>query len=93
MPPSENNFEDLFYGTEIRKRHSENFLVGFDRLIALAKGCDTDNIILDSILFSAHGMISHRMRELPPEIKFDILEGTDSASYLERIVSAQSESA
>ena len=93
MPPSENNFEDLFYGTEIRKRHSESFLVGFDRLVALSKDCDSDNIILDSILFSAHGMLSSRMRELHPEIKFETLQGTDSAIYLEKIVSAQSKSA
>ena len=43
------DFFDLFYGTEIRRRHTDNFLAGFDRLAELAKGCDTDNIILDYI--------------------------------------------
>jgi len=38
-------------------------------------------------------MLSSRMRELHPEIKFETLQGTDSAIYLEKIVSAQSKSA
>ncbi len=92
MPASQTDFDDLFFGTEIRKRHTDNFLVGFDRLISLSRGCDTDNIILDSLIYSAHGLLSHRMRELHPEIKFEVIQGTDSASYLERIVNLQSES-
>ncbi|MFK7862651.1 MAG: hypothetical protein AB8B95_00345 [Pseudohongiellaceae bacterium] len=81
----DNDFLDLFYGTEIRRSHSENFLTGFDRLINLARGCDTDNIILDSMLYSAHGLLDARMRELHPDIKFETLSGTDSQIYLERI--------
>jgi hypothetical protein len=84
MPQADTSFEELFFGTEIRKRHSDNFLVGFDRLIELAKGCDTDKIIFDSLIYSAHGLLSNRLRELHPEVKFEMLEGTDSASYLER---------
>jgi hypothetical protein len=77
---------DLFYGTDIRCRHTDNFLVGFDRLINLARGCDTDNIILDSLLYSAHGLLNTRMRELHPSIRFQPLSGTDSAAYLREIV-------
>ncbi|GJM11897.1 MAG: hypothetical protein DHS20C12_03000 [Pseudohongiella sp.] len=80
------NFADLFYGTEIRRRHTENFIVGYDRLIELAKGCDTDNIILDTLIYSAHGLLNIRMRELHPDIKFDVIAGTDSVEYLDRMI-------
>ena len=84
------DFADLFYGTEIRRRHTENFLVGYDRLIELAKGCDTDNIIQDTLIYSAHGLLSIRMRELHPDIKFRPIVATDSVEYLERMVNTDS---
>ena len=77
------DYDDLFYGTEIRRNHSENFLVGFDRLIKLAKECDTDNIILDSLVISAHGLLNLRMRELHPTIKFEEITLTNTQKYLE----------
>ena len=80
---------ELFYGTDIRRRHSDNFLVGFDRLINLAKGCDTDNIILDSLIYSAHGMLNLRMQECHPSIRFKPVSGTDSGEYLQRIVAQE----
>ncbi|PCJ26870.1 MAG: hypothetical protein COA96_04375 [SAR86 cluster bacterium] len=85
------DFLDLFYGTEIRRRHTENFLVSYDRLCELAKGCDTDNIILDSLIYSAHGLLNIRLRELHPEIKFNPIIGTNSEAYLERIIKSQTE--
>ena len=65
------DFFDLFYDTEIRRRHTDNFLAGFDRLAELAKGYDTDNIILDALITSANGYLNVRMRELHPDIKFE----------------------
>lgn len=85
------DYPDLFYGTEIRRNHSENFIAGFDRLINLARGCDTDNIILDSMLYSAHGLLDSRMRELHPEIKFQALSGTNSQAYLQKIAQQDTE--
>jgi hypothetical protein len=81
-------FKELFYGTEIRRRHTENFLVGYDRLIELAKGCDTDNIILDTLIYSAHGLLNTRMGELHPDINFEAVLGTDSVEYLNRMMSS-----
>jgi hypothetical protein len=80
------SMEDLLYGTEIRQRHSNNFIVGFDRLLNLASGCDTDHIIQDALIFSAHGLLNNRMRELHPTVKFKPLETTDSATYLQQVV-------
>ncbi|MCY4357503.1 MAG: hypothetical protein OXD01_08285 [Gammaproteobacteria bacterium] len=82
-PLGEVDFYDLFYGTEIRHNHTENFLVGFDRLIKLAKECDTDNIILDSLLISAHGLLNQRMRDLHPSIKFEMVAVTNTQEYFE----------
>lgn len=86
------DFTDLFYGTEIRRRHTDNFLVGFDRLVELAKGCDTDNIILDTLITSANGFLNARMRELHPDIKFEPIVGTDTIEYLDSMFSAKIES-
>jgi len=85
------DFIDLFYGTEIRRRHSQNFIVGYDRLIELARDCDTDNIILDTLIYSAHGLLNVRMRELHPDIKFETIVGTDSIEYLDRMINARIE--
>jgi len=48
---------DLFFGTEIRTRHSETILRAFGRLLNSAKGCDPDGIITDAMLGSAHGTL------------------------------------
>jgi hypothetical protein len=79
----EADYLDLFYGTDIRRMHTDNFLVGFDRLARLARECDTNNIILDSLVFSAHGMLNLRMRELHPTIKFKPITVTDTQKYME----------
>lgn len=79
------DYADLFYGTDVRRRHTESFLVGFDRLVNLARDCDSDNIILDSLIYSAHGLLDLRMRELHPEVKFEPIVGTDSQQYINSI--------
>jgi hypothetical protein len=66
--------------------------VGFDRLVELAKGCDTDKIILDTLLNSAHGMLNVSMRGLHPDIKFEPILGTDSIEYLDRLINSRIES-
>ena len=76
--------EDLFYGTEIRRRHCENFIVSFDRLLKMARGCDKDNVIQDTIIWSAHGLLSTRMRERHPDFIFDQVEATNAQVYLEQ---------
>ena len=87
----EADYADLFFGTEIRRTHSDNFLVGFDRLVKLAKECDTDNIILDSLVFSAHGMLNFRMRELHPTVKFQPIDVTNTQQYMETMEKQLSE--
>tara|TARA_B110000444_G_scaffold52126_1_gene48097 strand:+ start:452 stop:739 length:288 start_codon:yes stop_codon:yes gene_type:complete len=83
------DFFDLFYGTEIRRRHTEKFLAGFDRLPELAKGCDTDNIILATLITSANGYLNVKMRDLHPDIKFEQTVGNDSVEYMDRITNTR----
>jgi len=75
----------LFYGTEIRKRHSDNFIVGFDRILKLARDCDMNNIITDSLIYSAHGLLNARMRNMHPVLKFEPIVSTNSQEYLQSI--------
>ena len=85
------SMEDLLFGTEIRQRHSDNFIVGYDRLLKLAADCDSDHIIQDALVYSAHGLLNIRMRELHPSIKFDEIQTTDSTVYLEQMVKADAD--
>jgi hypothetical protein len=61
-------YEALFYKTEIRGRHTTNFMRTFDRLMAMAQNCDSANgIITDSLAQTAHGLLYNRMREHQPD--------------------------
>ncbi len=60
---------ELLYGTEIRKRHSKNYTRAFDRLCKLAQNCDVENIIEDSLMQNALGLLYQRMVEYKPDSK------------------------
>ena len=60
----------MMYGTPIRTHHCEDFIFNFERLLAAAEDCDTNNMIRDAIKGSAHGFVYERMkayRDNPPE--------------------------
>lgn len=48
---------DLFFGSEIRARHSRTILEVFGRLLDRVRACDPDGIIEDALLGSAHGTL------------------------------------
>jgi hypothetical protein len=73
---------DLFYETDIRKKHTENYIVGFDRLLRLAKECDNESIIADTLIYSAHGILNIRMRDLHPNRKFEAISSTYTNEHL-----------
>jgi len=62
----EGGLSELLYGTEIRTRHSGNFMHTFERLCRLAKNCDVDGIIEDALMQSAFGLLYRRMKEHDP---------------------------
>ena len=57
----------LLYDTEIRRRHTRNFRRTFDRLIELARGCDVDGIIVDTMNQSAFGLLYRQMTDYMPD--------------------------
>lgn len=59
---------DLFFGTEIRARHSDTITRTFERLLEKVRECDPDGLIEDALLGSAHGTLYgmiQRHREAP----------------------------
>jgi hypothetical protein len=63
----EGGLPEMLFGTEIRTRHSRNFMRAFEKLMRLAKNCDVDNIIQDSLIQGAFGLLYSRMRDHDPE--------------------------
>ena len=62
----------LFYGTDVRARHSNNLIYYFERLLARAREVDQDGLICDSLLTSAHGFVYRLAKRhqgaAPPEL-------------------------
>ena len=69
--PEEGGLPELLYGTEIRTRHSKNFMHTFERLCRLARNCDVDGIIEDSLRQNAFGLLYLRMKEHNPQADDD----------------------
>ena len=59
----ETDARDLFYGTGIRRQHCEDFIRSFERLLASAKDCDPDGMIVDALRGSAQGRLYRIMSE------------------------------
>ena len=68
----EGGLPELLYGTEIRRTHTRNFRRTFKRLLILAKGCDVDGIITESLKDTAFGLLYRRMRiHMPDDFEDD----------------------
>lgn len=66
----EENMHELLFGTEVRLRHSTNFIRQFERIVEAARACDSDGMIVDAVLGSAHGLLYSvmlRYRDVAPE--------------------------
>ena len=53
---------DLFYGTEVRARHTNNFIFTFERLLSRAAEVDMENMIHDALSASGHGFLYRIMK-------------------------------
>ena len=62
----------LFYGTEVRARHSNNFIYTFERLMRRAEEVDPDFMIRDALLTGSQGFIyrlaKRHQGNAPPEL-------------------------
>jgi hypothetical protein len=63
----EGGLQPLLYETDIRRRHTRNYRRTFERLLDLARGCDVDGIIVDSMRQSAFGLLYQRMSDYMPD--------------------------
>jgi hypothetical protein len=57
---------DLFFGTEVRTRHSNTITEVFERLLEKIRECDPDGLIEGSALGSAHGSVYRMIQEHRP---------------------------
>ncbi len=58
---------DLFYGTQVRERHTRNFRQAFDRLVRRAETCDPDDMIGAALRDSQNGWVYRFMIDSDPE--------------------------
>ena len=63
----EGGLQALMYETDIRRRHTRNYRRTYERLIELARGCDVDGIIEDSLNQSAFGLFYQRTNDYMPD--------------------------
>lgn len=75
----------VFYGTEIRRKHSMNFRLTFERLLALAAKCDDDGLISGTVTNTGFGLFYNSLLqsdplEHPAEVKVSIAQPINQAS-------------
>ena len=63
----EGGLPELLYGTDIRTKHTTNFIRTIERLRRLARNCDVDGIIEDSLMQNAFGLLYRRMQDHQPQ--------------------------
>lgn len=54
---------DLFYGTEIRARHTNSFIFAFERLLDRGAEVDREDMLRDSLMASGHGFVYRVMKQ------------------------------
>ena len=52
----------LFYGTEVRARHSNGFIYAFERLLKRAEEVDRDEMLRDALMAGGHGFVYRVMK-------------------------------
>jgi hypothetical protein len=69
--------QDIFFGTDVRKRHSDNFYSTFRRLLNAAMEVDTDEMLQDALLNgSAEGLWYRMILHVKGEQPLGVLFGT-----------------
>ena len=67
---------EVFLGTEIRARHSNNFADTFGKLLSSAKAVDHDDMVVNALLYgSPSGMLYRIIRAVQGKEKIDPLTG------------------
>jgi len=68
--------DEIFFGTETRTRHSNNFSGTFEKLLNAARAVDTDDMVSDALLYgSAAGMLNRIILKVKSDEVIDSLLG------------------
>jgi hypothetical protein len=68
--------QDIFFGTKIRTRHSNNFEQTFGKLLKSARAVDQDDMVVNALLYgSAWGMLYRVIRAAQGKEKIDPVTG------------------
>ncbi len=71
---------DIFFGTEIRTRHSHNFCNTFTKLLEAARQVDTEEMVTGALLYgSAAGMLYRVIRHATGQEPMDPITGLSGA--------------
>lgn len=72
---------EIFYGTDVRERHSENFVHTFSKLLKNAEAVDTDDMVVDALLNgSASGLLFRIIQHVRGEERIGELMGFPTAN-------------
>lgn len=74
---------DMFYGTPIRARHSNNFIFTFERLMRRAEAVDPENIIRDSLMASGHGFLYTIIKRFQAKAPPELADHTKTGAYID----------
>ncbi len=74
---------DLFYGTAIRARHSNNFIFTFERLLRRAEEVDMENVLRDALLAGGHGMLYSLARHYQAEAPSELADYQRTGTHIE----------
>lgn len=73
--------QEVFFGTEVRRRHSDNFSQTFARLLDAARQVDTGDMVTHALLYgSAAGMFYRIIRHARGEEAMDPITGLSTAA-------------
>ena len=73
------NLQDIFFGTDIRTRHSNNFSKTFKKLLDAARAVDTDDMLEDALLYgSAAGLLYRIIRHVAGDELIDPILGVST---------------
>jgi hypothetical protein len=68
--------QEIFFGTDIRTRHSNNFEQTFGKLLKSARAVDQDDMVVNALLYgSAWGMLYRVIRAAQGKEKIDPVTG------------------
>lgn len=85
----EDQVHELFYGTQVRARHSNNFIRTFERLLARAEQCDSESMIAEALEANTHGLLYQLIRAERDIADPQLADPAVTGAYLDISRSAQ----